>query len=150
MTSCDWRAVVGVAAAIQAAGCFAYRPSDPSRVRIGEVVRVAVNHHGAQQLTQQVGPRVESLAGRVIHPRDTALVVSVREVTRSRGSEEFWTGESVSVPLSGVGGVSVRRFDRNRTLLTVTGAVIGIALLRRVIDDASLAGAPVRQQPGSQ
>lgn len=139
-----------VAAVILTAGCFAYRPSEPTRVRTGEVVRVAVTPHGAQQLTHQVGPRVESLAGRVIHPRDSALIVAVREVTRSRGGEEFWTGDSVSVPLSGVGGLLVRRFDRNRTLLTVTGAVIGMVLLRRVIDDATATGTRVRQQPGSQ
>ena len=139
-----------MAAAIQAAGCFAYRPSDPSHVRMGEVVRVAVTPRGAEQLTQQVGPRVETLAGRVIHPRDTALVVAVSELTRSRGAEEFWTGDSVSVPLSGVGGLTVRRFDRTRTWLTVGGAVIGIALLRRVVHDAGVFGTPVRSQPGSQ
>jgi hypothetical protein len=145
-----WRVGVGIAAAILVVGCFAYRPSESSRVRMGDVVRVSVTPQGAEQLTRQVGPRVASLGGRVIQPRDTALVVAVSEVTRSRGTEEFWTGDSVSVPLSGVGGVSVRRFDRNRTLLTVTGAVIGIVLMRRVIDDAAIFGARVRQQPGSQ
>ena len=144
------RVGVCVATAIQIAGCFAYRPSDPTHLRMGELVRVDVTAQGAEQLTHQVGPRVESLAGRVIHPRDTALVVAVSEVTRLRGGEEFWTGDSVSVPFSSVGGVSVRRFDRNRTLLTVTGAVIGMFLLHRVIDEASISGTRVRQQPGTQ
>ena len=150
MTSGLWRVGVGVAAVVQTAGCFAYRPSEASAVRSGEVVRVAITSRGAEQLTEQVGPRVETLAGRVVRPRDTTLVVSVRELTRSRGAEEFWSGESVSVPFSGVDAVSVRRFDRNRTFLAVAGAAIGIVLLRGVIEEAGILGGRVNPQPGSQ
>ena len=117
---------------------------------MGEVVRLAVTARGAEQLAPQVGPRVESLSGRVIHPRDSALVVAVSEVTRSRGAEEFWTGDSIRVPLSGVGGVTVRRFDRSRTVLTVAGAVIGLVLARRLVEETGVFGTRVNPQPGSQ
>lgn len=141
---------IGVAAAIQATGCFAYRPLDAGGVRGGEVVRVAITPRGAEELTRQVGPRVESLGGRMLRPRDTTLVVAVSELTRARGTEEFWTGDSVSVPLSSVGALFVRRFDPTRTLLAVTGAAVGILLVRRAIDEAGLFGGSVGRQPGSR
>jgi hypothetical protein len=150
MTSRVLRVAVGVAAVVQTGGCFAYRPSDIGAVRSGELVRVAITPRGAEQLTEQVGPRVETLGGRVLRPRDTTLVVSVRELTRSRGAEEFWTGDSVSVSFSGVDAVSVRRFDRNRTFLAVAGAAIGIVLLRGAMEESGILGGRVNRQPGSQ
>jgi hypothetical protein len=143
------RAVGVVASAVMAGGCFAYRPADLGGVRAGEAVRVELTPSGTQELTQQVGPRVETLDGRVIFPRDSSLVVAVRQITRSRGMEEFWTGDSVTVPVRGVSSLAVRRFDRNRTLLAVTGAVVGVLVMRRVIEEAGIfGGGPGRPPPG--
>jgi hypothetical protein len=143
-------AVRGVALAVLAGGCFAYRPADPGGLRTGEAVRVELTPSGAQELTQQVGPRVESLDGRVIFPRDSTLVVAVRQLTRSRGTEEFWTGDSVTVPVRGVSSLLVRRLDRNRTLLAVGGTVIGMFVMRRVIEEAGIFGSRPGRPPGSQ
>src|SRR5688572_18364109 len=108
------RRAVGLAvSAVLAGGCFAYRPADPTGVHTGEAVRVELTPSGAQEITQQLGPRVESLDGRVVAPRDSALVLTVSQLTRWRGSEEFWTGDSVTVPVRALSSLSVRRFDRN-------------------------------------
>jgi hypothetical protein len=132
-----------------AGGCFAYRPADLGGVRAGESVRVELTPVGTQEITQQVGPRVETLGGRVIFPRDSSLVVAVRQITRSRGMEEFWTGDSVTVPARAVSSLAVRRFDRNRTLLAVTGTVVGVLVMRRVIEEAGIFGSrPGRPPPG--
>lgn len=145
------RRAVGVAVtAVLAGGCFAYRPADPTGLRTGEAVRVELTPSGAQEITQQLGPRVESLDGRVVGPLDSALVLAVRQLTRSRGAEEFWTGDSVTVPVRAVSSLLVRRFDRNRTWLAVGGAAIGIFVMRRVIIEAGLFGGRVNRQPGSQ
>jgi hypothetical protein len=144
------RAVGVVASAVIACGCFAYRPADPSGLRTGEAVRVELTPSGAQELTQQVGPRVETLDGRVIVPRDSTLVVAVRQLTRSRGMEEFWTGDSVAVPVRGVSSLAVRRFDRNRTLLAVTGSVVGLFVVRRIVEEAGIFGSRPGRPPGTQ
>jgi hypothetical protein len=142
--------VVVVASACVITGCFAYRPADPGRVRSGDAVRVEVTASGAQEITMQLGPRVESLDARVLAPRDSALVLSVNQITRWRGGEEFWTGDSVTVPLRALGAVSVRRFDRTRTWLAVGGAAIGIALMRHVVMESGIFGDRVNRPPGSQ
>jgi hypothetical protein len=143
------RALCVVTSAVMAGGCFAYRPADLGGVRPGEAVRLELTPTGAQELTQQVGPRVQSLDGRVVFPRDSSLVVAVRQLTRSRGMEEFWTGDSVTVPARGVSSLAVRRFDRNRTLLAVTGTVVGILVMRRVIEETGFfSSGPGRPPPG--
>lgn len=139
-----------VALVVLASGCFAYRPADPTGLRTGEAVRVELTSSGAQELTQQVGPRVESMNGRVLGPRDSTLVLAVSQLTRSRGMEEFWTGDSVAVPVRGVSSLLVRRFDRNRTLLAVTGGAIGLFVMRRVIEEAGIFGSRANRPPGSQ
>jgi GAF domain-containing protein len=60
------RAASAATAAIAAAGCFAYRSAEPSSLRPGQVVRVALTPAGADDVTNQVGPRVTALDGRVI------------------------------------------------------------------------------------
>jgi hypothetical protein len=139
-----------VASAVLAAGCFAYRAAEPAAVEPGQTVRVTLTPSGTQELTQQVGPRVESLDGRVIATRDSALAVSVTQLTRARAGEEFWPGDSVMVPVRGVSGVEVRRLDRKRSALAVGGTLAAIFVLRRVVREAGLFGGGAGRPPGGQ
>jgi hypothetical protein len=133
-----------------AGACFAYRPADPSGLRSGEAVHVELTPSGAEEITHQLGPRVASLDARVVGPRDSALVLAVRQLTRSRGMEEFWTGDSVSVPVRALSSVSVRRFDRNRTWLAVGASLVGIVVMRQAIIESGIFGGRANRQPGAQ
>jgi hypothetical protein len=133
-----------------AAGCYAYRPADLSGLRSGEAVHVELTPSGAEEITHQLGPRVASLDARVVGPRDSALVLAVRQLTRSRGTEEFWTGDSVTVPVRALSSVSVRRFDRTRTWLAVGASAIGIVVMRQAIIESGIFGGRVNRQPGAQ
>jgi hypothetical protein len=139
-----------VASAVLAASCFAYRAAEPGAVEPGQTVRVTLTPSGTQELTQQVGPRVESLDGRVIATRDSTLAVSVTQLTRARAGEEFWPGDSVMVPVRGVSGVEVRRLDRKRSALAVGGTLAAIFVLRRVVREAGLFGGGAGRPPGGQ
>jgi hypothetical protein len=139
-----------VASAVLAGGCFAYRAAEPAAVQPGQTIRVTLTPSGTQEVTQQVGPRVESLDGRVIAARDSALAVSVTQLTRARAGEEFWPGDSVIVPVRGVSTVEVRRLDRKRSALAVGGTLAAIFVLRRVVREAGLFGGGAGRPPGGQ
>jgi hypothetical protein len=133
-----------------AGGCFAYRAAEPGAVRPGQIVHLTLTPSGAQELTQHVGPRVESLDGRVIAARDSALAVSVTQLTRTRAGEEFWPGDSVVVPVHGVGSLRVRQLDRKRSALAVGGTIVAILVLRRTVQEAGLFGSGAKPPPGGQ
>jgi hypothetical protein len=142
--------VAVIAAAVGVPGCFAYRAADPAAVRPGQEVRVTLTPAGAAEVTPQVGPRVEMLDGRLIAPRDSALAVAVTQLTRGRGGEEFWTGDSVIVPVRGVSSLFVRELDRNRTWLAVGATAIAVVVMRRVVEQAGVFGNRPNPSPGSQ
>jgi hypothetical protein len=139
-----------LAAAISSAGCFAYRAADPGTVRPGQEVRVTLTPAGAAEVTPQVGPRVEVLDGRLIAPRDSALAVAVTQVTRGHSGEEFWTGDSVVVPVRGVSSLLVRQLDRNRTWLAVGATALAVVIMRRVVEQAGVFGSRPNPSPGTQ
>jgi hypothetical protein len=142
---------VGVAAsALVAGGCFAYRAAEPAAAQAGQIVRLTLTPAGSQELTRQVGPRVESLDGRVLAARDTALAVSVTQLTRARAGEEFWPGDSVVVPVRSVGSLQVRQLDRKRSALAVGGTVVAIFVMRRVVQEAGIFGGGPKPPPGGQ
>jgi hypothetical protein len=141
---------VAVTAAVSACSCFAYRTAEPTALRAGEEVRVTLTPAGAAELTKQVGPRVETLDGRVIGPRDSALAVAVTQLTRGRGSDEFWTGDSVIVPVRGVSSLSVRQLDRKKTWLAVGATAVGIFVMRTVVKEAGVFGSRPTPAPGPQ
>jgi hypothetical protein len=138
------------AAAITAAGCFVYRPAQPGGVEPGQVVRVSLTPSGAEQVTTQVGPRVTTLDGRVIGARDSTLAVAVTQLTRAPASEEFWTGDSVLVPVRGLSSVSVRELDRQRSVLATGGVLVALVVLRQVFIESGVFGSRPTPSPGSQ
>jgi hypothetical protein len=141
---------VAAMAAVSACGCFAYRAAEPTALHAGQDVRVTLTPAGAAELTKQVGPRVETLDGRVIGPRDSALAVAVTQLTRARGSDEFWTGDSVLVPVRGMSSLAVRQLDRKRTWLAVGGTAVAVIVMRAVIKEAGVFGSRPSPAPGSQ
>jgi hypothetical protein len=132
------------------AGCFAYRSAEPAALQPGQTVRLTLTSSGTQEITQQVGPRVQVLDGRVIAARDSALAVSVTQLTRALAGEEFWPGDSVIVPVRGLSGLEVRQLDRKRTWLAVGGTAVAIVVLRRVIQEAGIFGGGVSRPPSGQ
>jgi hypothetical protein len=139
-----------LAAAVGASGCFAYRSAPPAAVRVGQEVRVTLTPAGAEEIRQQVGPRVETLGGRVIAPRDSVLTVAVTQLSRARGSDEFWTGDSVIVPIHALRALSVRQLDRKRTWLAVGGALVAVFVMRHVVEEAGVFGSRPAPPPGTQ
>ena len=144
------RSACVAAAALTAAGCFVYRPAQPGGVEPGQVVRVALTPSGAEQVTTQVGPRVTTLDGRVIGARDSALAVAVSQLTRSPAGEEFWTGDSVVVPVRAVSSLAVRELDRKRSAWATGGLVVGLVVLRQVFIESGVFGSRPTPSPGTQ
>src|SRR5919202_5281342 len=144
------RAACVAALATTAGGCFAYRTTQAGGVQPGQVVRVSLTPSGADEVTRQVGPRVTTLDGRVIAARDSALSVAVTQLTRAPAGEEFWTGDSVVVPVRGVSALAVRRLDRQRSALATGGVLVAAVLLRQVLIESGVFGSRASPAPGSQ
>jgi hypothetical protein len=111
---------------------------------------VSLTPSGAEEVTTQVGPRVTTLDGRVIGARDSALAVAVTQLTRSPVGEEFWTGDSVVVPVRGVGSLAVRQLDRQRSAWATGGLLVALVVMRQVFIESGVFGSRASPAPGSQ
>jgi hypothetical protein len=108
-------------------GCYAYHAADVAAVRPSEVVHVVLSPEAAVALKPSIGPNALTLDARVIGLEAERLRLAVTQIERSVGPEEFLQGEPLDLPLSGASSISVRRFDRARTILAVVG-ILGSAI----------------------
>ena len=136
--------------ALPAGGCFVYRAAEPARLQPGEGVRIALTPAGSQELTGQVGPRVTQLEGRVIGSRDTSVALSVTQLLRGPTNEEFWNGDSVIVPVRAVNALSVRRLDRQKSVIVAGSTIVALYFMRRLAQEAGVFGTSQSRPPGQQ
>lgn len=107
--------------------CYSYAalPAD-DRSRSADV-RMDIEPAGAERVAALLGPRVQTLEGRLVASTDSTLTVAVEGITRSGGYEEHWNGDAVRVPRSAVARMQVRRFDAIKSAL-IAGGIVGGAL----------------------
>ena len=119
-----------LAASLAASGCFTYIPSSPQEVAPGESLRLRLSAEEAAryQDLRLANPRL--LEGTLVSRSATELMVeaSVGVNDATRGTRALV--QQVSVPLSGILEVELKRLDGFKTGLLVAG---GGALLTAVI-----------------
>ncbi|MFL5577613.1 MAG: hypothetical protein ACJ79S_16785 [Gemmatimonadaceae bacterium] len=118
-----------VVATILSTACHTYVPAPDGSVAPGAVVLVRLTDRGAADVTSSVGPYARTIEGRLNSLTDSAVVVSVNEVTRANGGEETWRGETVSVQRNGVAELAVPKVSRSRSALLAGGLLAGIVAL---------------------
>jgi hypothetical protein len=106
-------------------GCYKYSPLATTHPAVGARIAVDLTPVGMDTLARFVGPHVTAIEGRVIAATDSALLLAVSVVRKRNGEEDFWKGETVSIPPAAVSGLRQRRLATGRTLL-VAGAVAAV------------------------
>jgi hypothetical protein len=87
---------------------------------------------GSDTLARFVGPNVTGIEGRVLQVTASDLLLAVSVVRQRNGEEDFWKGETVSIPRGVILGMRQRHLSTSRTLLlagavAAAGATVGAA-----------------------
>ena len=99
------------------AGCYNYNRLTTPSPEPGTYVAVTLNDAGSDELTRYLGPGVFVVRGRYLGPSDGGLLVSVSAVESKRGVGYAWEGETVTLPVTAVASLDVRRLSKGRSLL---------------------------------
>jgi hypothetical protein len=132
----------GVDSAILLCGCYTYRNTAVGDAAIMTPVRVELTEGGSQEITGQVGPRGSMLEGIVTAKSDSVLTFDVSALTRANGVEETWHGERVSIPISSVSRIQLRKFSALNTGLFIAGLVAGGLLVKSAADAGNVVRRP--------
>ena len=114
------------------AGCYKYTPLATTDAAPGTRIAVELTPAGTDTLARLVGPNVIGIEGRVVPTAGSDVLLSVSVVRKRNGEEDFWKGETVSIPPGVISGLQQRRLSTSRTLLFVgavaaAGATVGVA-----------------------
>lgn len=126
--------------------CYEYHAADVGAVRPSEVVHVVLSPEAAVALKPSIGPNALTLDARVIGLEAERLRLAVTQIERSVGPEEFLPGEPLDLPLSGMSSITVRRFDRARTILAIAGILGSAIAAASFANEPTIAG--MRGGPG--
>ena len=125
------RALVCGCAALLGA-CYDYVPQVAQQPALGSEVRLTLTDLGSVAAASAVGPRVESIDGRIARISADSVVVAATQTTQRGGAENTWNGERVALPRSAVASIGVRRLSASRTALAsaagvavVVGTIVG-------------------------
>lgn len=121
-------------------GCYVTVPLATTAPDPGTRVHVQLTDDGSGELARYLGPNVMSVDGRLLQSTDTAVAVSVSEVAKRDGDEQFWKGESVSLPRGAIATVQQKKLSTWRSGLIAGLLVAGVFAIKGISGDAT--GAP--------
>jgi len=120
----------GVAVALlvpHLAGCFHYVPAGAAPLPGGTEVSVGITDRGRVALTEDVGPGVRRIGGRLLESTDTSIALAVTSVQYlDLDITARWAGERVELSRDHVGEIRERRLSRSRTWAAVGLAAAGL------------------------
>jgi len=119
--------------ALLLSGCYHYTPLTGVTAPEGVRTRVLLTDAGTVGLAAAVGPSPEIIEGNVVRQDDAELTLAVRRVQRRNGLEEFWTGESVTIPRAAVAVASRRELSWKRTALLGVSAIGAVFLFGQAV-----------------
>jgi hypothetical protein len=116
-------------AALLLCACYVSTPLVTTAPQPGDRLSVQLTDQGTASLAQYLGPGVTGVDGRLLQDRDSALTVSVSAVTLRSGDQQFWKGESVTLPRSLVAQIRERKVSVWRSGLLASAVVaVGAAI----------------------
>lgn len=107
---------------------------------------------GVVELARQVGPRASWIEGIVQNEQKNSgpIELGVRIVALRSGEEQYWSGETVTIPSEHVARVEERFLSRWRTAAASVGLVGGVAVLLRGLSEAVGSDGGNGGRPGQQ
>lgn len=127
-------------ACVASTACTTFAPVPVTGALPGQEVRVRLTPHGMIELGQLLGGGAVELNGRVISATDSALTMSVVQVTRLTGVGETWNGERATIALTDVSAVERPRPAVARSVLGAGIFVAGIYFIGRSFGRGNVTG----------
>jgi hypothetical protein len=121
------KGVVVLATAFGTQACYTYVPVDPtSSPVVGERVALHISDQGRVGLSERLGPGVLRVEGTLTRAQEQEVSLNVFRVAQmGQPQPSRWSGESVTIPRSFIGGVQERKFSRGRTAVAL-GIATGV------------------------
>lgn len=114
--------------AIVLCGCYVNVPLATTPAP-GERVHVSLTDQGSVDLAQYLGRNIGSVDGRLLDGNDSTLVLSVSQVSTRAGEDDFWKGESVTLPRRSIATMEKRKLSFWRSGLIASALVGGLAII---------------------
>ena len=121
------RVLPTVVLAVALSGCYTYGPLHSEAPELGKQVRFELTLTGTDSLAHFLGPDVAAVDGRLVQMTPTSYELGVSAVLMHSGIEQYWKGETVTLPKSLVATVQARTLSWGKTGL-LAGIVIATAL----------------------
>ncbi len=119
--------VVALAAALT--GCHTYLPPQDQVPVTGREIAVELNDRGRLLVVPQLGESVLRVHGTLVASTDSTVTMSVSRTVQLQGSSALWTGESVTIPVTGVRGFRLREFSQKRSVAMAVGVAGALAVV---------------------
>lgn len=137
-------------AALLLCGCYVNVPLTSTAPEPGARVHVALTDQGSVDLARYLGRNVASVDGRLLKGTDSALSVSVSQISTRSGEDQFWKGEAVALPRHTIASVEGRKLSFWRSGLIASAFVAGIAFIAGSGVTGSSGGRPSEPPPVGQ
>ncbi len=112
------------------AGCYTYAPYRVATPEPGKSLRVVLTDTGGDSLARFVGPNVATIDGKLVLANDDGLEIGVKQVTMHDGLEQYWKGETVTIPKPYISSVQVKTFSWPKTGLLAGIVVVAVLALQ--------------------
>lgn len=110
--------------AIALGGCYTYMPPKTAAIAPGTQLRVQLTLTGGDSLARWLGPNVASVDGRLVLVNEGSYEVGVTQVVMHSGMEQYWKGETVTLPKPLIASIEERTFSWGKT-----GILAGVIVL---------------------
>ena len=118
-----------VALATALTGCYTYLPPQDQVPVSGREIAVELNDRGRLLVVPQLGESVLRVHGTLVASTDSTVTMSVSRTVQLQGSSALWTGESVTIPVTGVRGFRLREFSQKRSVAMAVGVAGALAVV---------------------
>ncbi len=125
LNALGWVLPIGLFAPL---ACTAYTPLQIGQAMPGYSVRVTLSDQGAVDLAPKIGARARRLEGTLRQASDSAILLSVRRVTREGGGDDVYDSLDVRIPAQDIATVERNQTSVSHSVLTA-GAIVATALL---------------------
>jgi len=108
-----------------ASGCYTYTPvKTEAEPKQGTQLRFELTLTGGDSMARWLGPSVKTVDGRLVVADSESYELGVTQVIMYSGMEQYWKGETVTLPKPYVASVQGRTFSYAKT-----GVLAGAILL---------------------
>jgi hypothetical protein len=122
------RRTLAIALALSTAACYTYTPVQTNAApATGQELRVELTLTGGDSLSRVLGPGVKTVDGRLVLATPESLELGVTQVTMYSGLEQYWKGETVTLPKPLISTIDQRTFSLGKTGL-LAGVIVLCAL----------------------